>query len=231
MSTLSTYLNLSSAYFVNDFYRPFMKKDGDERHYIAVSRLMTVVLSALTAVVTFYVTSIIGVFKFLVAFGSGTGLVYIVRWFWWRVNAWSEIAAMVASTAVTVVAYTALNSMPYYGKLMLIISVSTAVWLLVTVFTEPARKEKLEEFVRKVNPGGPGWKRIRGARSGESLSGAFLEWVWGCLFVVGLTMGIGKLLLGFYLSGYIWMLLSLVTGLFLRKRLLRSDEGLNKAKV
>jgi Na+/proline symporter len=98
MSTLSTYLNLSSAYFVNDFYRPFLVKDMDDRHYIFVSRLMTVALSVLTAVVTFYVTSIIGVFKFLIAFGSGTGLVYIMRWFWWRINAWSEISAMAAST-------------------------------------------------------------------------------------------------------------------------------------
>jgi Na+/proline symporter len=223
MSTLSTYLNLSSAYFVNDFYRPFIKKDAGDKHYIAVSRLMTVVLSALTAYVTYYVTSIIGVFKFLIAFGSGTGLVYIIRWFWWRVNAWSEISAMLASTVMTVIAYTVLKSVPYYGKLGLIISVSTLVWVSVTVLTKPVEKEKLIEFVKRARPGGPGWRSIRrlihDAPEGESLSGAFVEWTYGCLFLIGLTIGVGKMLLGFYLSGYIWLLLSLVTGWLMKKRM------------
>ncbi len=220
MSTLSTYLNLSSAYFVNDFYRPFVKKGEDDRHYIFVSRLMTVALSALTAVVTYHVTSIIGVFKFLVAFGSGTGLVYIVRWFWWRVNAWSEISAMLTSTAVTVIAYTVFEDIPYYGKLALIISSSTAVWMTVTLLTRPTPKEKLEEFVRRINPGGPGWARVRaaaGVPEGEGLWGSFREWVYGSLFVIGLTLGIGKLLLGFYLSAYVWLAISLATGWLVRK--------------
>jgi len=224
MSTLSTYLNLSSAYFVNDFYRPFVKKGGDDRHYILVSRLMTVVLSALTAVITYYVTSIVGVFKFLIAFGSGTGLVYIVRWFWWRVNAWSEISAMITSTAMTVLAYTALKGMPYYGKLGLIISASTTVWVLVTFLTKSAPREKLEEFVLRVNPGGPGWRAVRAsladppAHPPQSLAASFANWIYGSLFLVGLTVGTGKMLLKFYLSGYVWLMLSLVAGWLLARR-------------
>lgn len=222
MSTLSTYLNLSSAYFVNDFYRPFLKKDAGDRHYIAVARLMTVLLSVLTAVVTYQVTSIIGVFKFLVAFGSGTGLVYIMRWFWWRVNAWSEISAMITSTLMTVVAYTALKGLPYYGKLGLIISVSTVVWLLVTLVTRPAEREKLEAFIKKARPGGPGWGPVRKTVAGDpqegSLFESFVDWIYGCLFLIGLTIGIGKMLLGFYLSGYLWLMLSLVTGWLVKKR-------------
>jgi Na+/proline symporter len=222
MSTLSTYLNLSSAYFVNDFYRPFLRRDAGDRHYIAVSRLMTVVLSALTAYVTYHVSSIIGVFKFLIAFGSGTGLVYIIRWFWWRVNAWSEISAMVTSTAMSVVAYTVFEDIPYYGKLGLIISVSTVVWFAVTLLTRPVEDEKLIDFVRRVRPGGPGWERIRrllaDAPRGESLAGALSEWVYGCLFLIGLTVGIGKALLGFYFSAYIWLIVGLLTGWRLRKR-------------
>jgi Na+/proline symporter len=215
MSTLSTYLNLSSAYFVNDFYRPFLRKGRDDRHYIFISRVMTVVLSALTAVVTYHVSSIEGVFKFLIAVGSGTGLVYIVRWFWWRVNAWSEISAIVSSTVMAYVVYTMPRALAFHEKLFLIISVSTAVWLIVTFLTPPARRERLVEFVRHVNPGGPGWRRIReeaGAPRGESLMGDFLEWVYGSLFLVGLTIGLGKLFLGFYLSAYVWLLLSLITG-------------------
>ncbi len=223
MSTLSTYLNLSSAYFVNDFYRPFLRKGRDDRHYIFVSRVMTVVLSVLTAVVTFHVTSIIGVFKFLIAFGSGTGLVYIMRWFWWRINAWSEISAMVASTVMTVVAYTVLGDLPYYGKLSLIISVSTAVWLVVTLLTGPSDMEKLIAFVKLARPGGPGWAPVRklipGEVQSEDLSGAFLNWAAGCLFLVGLTIGTGKMLLGYYLSGYVWLAVSFVTGWLLKSRM------------
>lgn len=225
MSTLSTYLNLSSAYFVNDFYKPFLKKGAGDGHYITVARLMTVALSALTAVVTFYVTSIIGVFKFLIAFGSGTGLVYIMRWFWWRVNAWSEISAMITSTAMTVLAYTVFKGLPYYGKLGLIISVSTVVWLLVTMITRPAEREKLESFLKRARPGGPGWGPVReraaGDPGGDSLLGPFLDWIYGCLFLIGLTIGVGKMLLGFYLSGYIWLMLSLVTGWLIKKRTAR----------
>jgi SSS family solute:Na+ symporter len=223
MSTLSTYLNLSSAYFVNDFYRPFLRKDAGDRHYIFVSRLMTVVLSVLTAGVTYYVTSIIGVFKFLVAFGSGTGLVYIMRWFWWRINAWSEISAMVTSTAMTVVVYTVLGEMPYYCKLGLIISVSTAVWVAVTYVTRPVEREKLVSFVRTARPGGPGWGPVRrlipGEAEGESLGGSFLDWTLGCIFLIGLTLGAGKLLLGLYLSGGLWLALSLAAGLFMKGRM------------
>ena len=223
MSTLSTYLNLSSAYFVNDFYRPFLRKDRDDRHYIFVARVMTVALSVLTAVVTFHVTSIIGVFKFLIAFGSGTGLVYIMRWFWWRINAWSEISAMVASTVMTVIAYTVLGDLPYYEKLSLIISVSTAVWFVVTLLTGPSDMEKLIAFVKMARPGGPGWAPVRklipGEVQSEDLSAAFLNWVAGCLFLVGLTIGTGKMLLGYYLSGYVWLAVSLVTGWLLKSRM------------
>jgi SSS family solute:Na+ symporter len=222
MSTLSTYLNLSSAYFVNDFYKPFLVKDRDDRHYIFVSRIAAAALLAVTAVVTLYVTSIVGVFKFLIAFGSGTGLVYILRWFWWRINAWSEISAMVASTAMTLVAYRVYPEIPYYAKLALIISVSTAVWVAVTYATGPTDMEKLMEFVRKARPGGPGWGPVRRLIGepveGENFSGALLDWAAGSLFVIGLTLGIGKLLLGYFLSGYIWLLVSLATGWLLKRR-------------
>lgn len=222
MSTLSTYLNLSSAYFVNDFYRPFVVRDRDDRHYIFISRVAAVALSAITAVVTLYVTSIVGVFKFLIAFGSGTGLVYILRWFWWRINAWSEISAMVASTAMTVIAYRVLPEVPYYGKLALIISVSTAVWLLVTFLTGPTDMEKLVEFVRRARPGGPGWAPVKNLIQehieSENLVRAFYDWTIGSLFVIGLTLGTGKLLLGYYLSGYVWIAISLATGWVLKKR-------------
>lgn len=229
MSTLSTYLNLSSAYFVNDFYRPFVKKAADERHYIKVSRIATLMLSVITGVVTYYTTSIIGVFKFLIAFGSGTGLVYIVRWFWWRVNAWSEISAMITSTAVTITAYThpALKSSPYYAKLFLIISVSTIVWIVVTFLTKPSEKAKLIEFYRKTMPGGWGWRPIErlidDPANHNNLKDSVLLWIYGCLFVVALTLGTGKLILGYYLSGYLWLLSALLNGGLIYKGLRKNE--------
>jgi len=221
MSTLSTYLNLSSAYFINDLYRPFIKKDAGERHYIFVSRVITLVLSAVTAFVTYNVSSIVGVFKFLIAFGSGTGLVYILRWFWWRINAWSEIAAMVASTGASVFVYThpSMAQVPYYGRLAFIIGASTVVWVAVTFLTRPVSMEKLKDFYRKTLPGGVGWGPVRDAFKGEDVeepnnfSGAFVQWLISCVFLISLTMGTGKLLLGFYVSGSIWSFVALLSGI------------------
>lgn len=165
MSTLSTYLNLSSAYFVNDFYKPYVKKNVSEKHLIAVSRLATLVLSIITGIVTYHVTSIIGVFKFLIAFGSGTGLVYIIRWFWWRVNAWSEISAMISSTVMAIIVYKhpMFADSQYYTKLGLIISVSTVIWVIITLLTKPSDKQKLIEFYKRTTPGGPGWRPFEGS--------------------------------------------------------------------
>lgn len=219
MSCLSTYLNLSSAYFINDLYRPFIKKDGTEKHYILVSRLITLVLSALTAVVTYYVSSIIGVFKFLIAFGSGTGLVYIMRWFWWRVNAWSEISAMAASTVLSIMAYKHpyFAGSPYYFKLAFIIAGSTIIWVTVTLLTRPVPMEKLKEFYRRTMPGGYGWGPVRKAFGNDppgnpDFMGPFVQWLVSCVFLISITIGPGKLLLGYYVSGSIWSSVALVSG-------------------
>ena len=218
MSTLSTYLNLSSAYFVNDFYRPFVKREATEKHYIKVSRIATLVLSIVTGIVTYYTTSIIGVFKFLIAFGSGTGLVYIVRWFWWRVNAWSEISAMVASTGMTLLAYLhpSFRSSPYYAKLFLIISVSTIVWLGVTLLTKPAENAKLVEFYRRTRPGRAGWKPVAlladDPQDRGALTDSLVQWIYGCLLIIGLTIGLGKLILGYILPGSLWLCVAAVSG-------------------
>jgi SSS family solute:Na+ symporter len=225
MSTLSTYLNLSSAYFVNDFYKPFIKKDSSEKHLILVSRIATVALSIITAVITYNVTSIIGVFTFLIAFGSGTGLVYIVRWYWWRVNAWSEISAIICSTAISALVYLHpfFENSTYYLKLFLIISISTFVWVTVTLLTKPASNEKLLDFYKRTNPGGPGWKPFekmnQDVSSRNSLAGIFFEWGCGCIFLISLTLGTGKMLLGYYLSGSIGLVLSLITGWIIYKSL------------
>jgi len=225
MSSLSTYLNLSSAYFVNDFYRPFLRKDASERHYINVSRLATLALSVLTGFIAYHTTSIIGVFTFLIAFGSGTGLVYITRWFWWRVNAWSELSAMTASTLCTVIVYLhpPLKSLPYYGKLSIIILVSTVVWISVTVLTRPADRATLLQFYKKTKAGGPGWRPIEmlanDPRQGNPLQDSVRAWANGCIFIIGLTIGTGKLILGYPFSGCLWLSIAAVSGWFIYRGL------------
>lgn len=229
MSTLSTYLNLSSAYFVNDFYGPFVKKNRSERHYIDVARLTTLVLSVVTGIIAYQVTSIIGVFKFLIAFGSGTGLVYIIRWYWWRVNAWSEISAMISSTIVTIFLYTHsyLSPLPYYSKLFLIILISTFVWVTVTLLTKPAEKGKLIEFYRRTNPGGPGWKPVAAMLEDPPKSvfkENFINFIYGVILVSGFTIGIGKLLLGYHVSGIIYTFAGLISSFLIYNNLKKAKK-------
>jgi solute:Na+ symporter, SSS family len=210
MASMSTYLNLSSAYFVNDFYKRFLRKDKTDRHYVNVSRAATVVLSLITAYVAYQATSIVGVFKFLIAFGSGTGLVYLVRWYWWRVNAWSEISAMLASTVVSITLYQPRYiDMPFYDKLFLIISISTAIWVAVTFLTKPTDEAKLIEFYKRAAPGGPGWKYIENKVAephmrGKSIAGDIIHFTLGTIMVYGYTLGIGKMLLGHSTEGIFW---------------------------
>lgn len=222
MSTLSTYLNLSSAYFINDFYRRFLKRDGTERHYIAVTRVSMLALSMVTAVATYYATSIVEVFKFLIAFGSGTGLVYLARWFWWRVNAWSEISAMAASTVISSYLYMAHPSLFFYQKLSLIIVFSTIIWVAMTFLTMPVNEERLIEFYRRSGVGGPGWRAVE-KKSGESrlrdsgLGMAMKNWLWGTVFIYAITLGAGMLLFERAAEGGICLSVAAVSGVFVYK--------------
>jgi len=222
MSTISTYLNLSSAYFVNDFYKRFLVKDATERHYVTVSRWAAVGLSVITALVAYNATSIVGVFKFLIAFGSGTGLVYLVRWYWWRVNAWSEISAMLASTAISIFLFTypACSDMPFYTRLSVIIGLSTAIWVTVTFLTRPTEEAKLIEFYKKSAPGGPGWKYIEGKIAephlrGKSIAGDIWHFALGSVMIYGYTLGIGKLLLGHPAEGWACTIAAVVSTVLL----------------
>lgn len=229
MSTLSTYLNLSSAYFVNDFYRPFLRKVATERHYINISRLMTLLLSVITGIIAYQVTSIIGIFKFLIAFGSGTGLVYIIRWYWWRINAWSEISAMISSTIVTILLYThpALNSFPYYTKLFSIITISTVVWVIVTLITKPTEGKKLIEFYKRTKLGGPGWRPVEALLNDppkKGIKGDLLNFIYGVILVTGFTLGLGKLLLGYYFEGTLYTSAGLISSFLVYKNLKKSEK-------
>ncbi|MBF0617999.1 MAG: Na+:solute symporter [Nitrospirae bacterium] len=224
MSTVGVYLNLSSAYFMKDFYMRFVKQNATEKHYIFVTRLSMLALSGVTAVVTYYATTIEGTFKFLIAFGSGTGLVFIMRWYWWRVNAWSEISAMAASTISASAIYIFYGDIPFYQKLFFIIFSSTVVWVVVTLLTKPTDESTLIEFYKRVPVGGFGWKPVEEklTRAGIKLNKvktSVFDWLLGTLFVYGLTLSTGMLLLGRYTEGLICLITGIICFTMLKKRI------------
>ena len=230
MSTLTSYINLSAAYIVNDLYRPFLARGRSERHYVTVGRVASLLALLVGVTIGYYATSIATLFRLLLQLGAGIGLVYIARWFWWRVNAWSEIAAMIVSSAIGA----ALELSPTWGgptfsfaaKIVLNILGSTGVWVAVTYMTPPVAMEKLTEFYRRVRP--PGWwgpvrdalgeapaARTRGLREGLVL------WVLGVVFIYAALFGSGKLLLLDWAWGAAFSSIAVVSGWSLFRRLTR----------
>jgi Na+/proline symporter len=222
MSTVGTQLNWGASYLVNDFYKRFLKRDGTERHYVTISRWATVFLFLASAVVTHYLTTIEGAWKFLLALGSGTGLVLILRWYWWRINAWSEISAMIASFVVSLAAISLIKPRYAAGDLradawvmLVTVAVSTIVWLVVTFATQPEPDRVLESFYRRVRPGGPGWATVstRAGFGRESIPGgalAWTNWIAGIVAVYSSLFGIGKLVLGNVAQGLVMLFIAAI---------------------
>ncbi|MEO8564074.1 MAG: sodium:solute symporter family protein [bacterium] len=208
MSTVGTQLNWGASYLVNDFYRRFINKTAADKHYVSVSRWSTVLLFLLSILVTSQLDTVASAWELLLALGSGTGLVLILRWYWWRINAWSEISAMIASFVVSLTALAMVKARLPAGSplvqayvMLITVAVSTIVWISVTFMTKPEPEAKLESFYQKVRPGGPGWRRIsdRLGYGGESIPGgalAWTNWLAGVIAVYSSLFGIGKLIFG-----------------------------------
>jgi Na+/proline symporter len=208
MSTIGTHLNWGASYLVNDFYKRFMKTDATDKHYVNVGRVATVLLFLASIAVTSQLSTIEGAWKFLLAIGAGTGLVLILRWYWWRINAWSEISAMVTSFVVSLILMRVIPPRFAPGDpnadawvMILTVAACTVVWLTVTFMTRPEPDGTLDSFYRRVRPGGPGWARVS-ARLGygrESIPGgalAWTNWIAGIVAVYATLFGIGKLVFG-----------------------------------
>ena len=216
MSTVSTHLNWGSSYIVNDFYKRFIKKDGTPQHYVKVARLTTVGLVFAGGIVTFQMETIAGAWKFLLALGAGTGSVYILRWFWWRINAWSEISAMIASFVVAIFLQFVLGmdtgNAATFAKVMLITVISSsAVWLTVTFLTQPDNESTLLNFYEKVHPGGSLWKPIAKKSSVEGDRGLIwnlIDWMVGIILIYSTLFGVGKIILGNVLIGSILLIVA-----------------------
>ncbi len=214
MSTIATQLNWGTSYLVNDFYRRFLARSKGERHYVAVSRVMTILVMAAAFGVTLLMDTISGAWAFIIEAGAGLGLVLIARWFWWRVNAWSEIAAMV--TPILTFAYVKTSTtLEFPVSLFFIVSVTTIVWVAVTVLTKPSAMETLRAFYTRVHPGGwwdPVSRSLPGVRPDSGYGRLVVDWLAGVVLVYAVLFGIGKLLLGSAGEGFVYLAVGAAAG-------------------
>ena len=220
MSTIDTQLNWGSSYLINDIYRRFLKKNAPDRHYLFASKVSVLLLSVMTVGAALMIDSVRSAFMFILAFGAGTGAVYILRWFWWRINAWTEISAMIASTVISSTLYL-LNKYTDAGiSYPAIISItafgSAVVWIAVTFLTAPVSISHLTAFYRRTVPWGA-WGPVKSSileTEGHPAKGeAFRVICWallGTFGLFGLLLGIGKLLLGDPILGIIMLLIALI---------------------
>ena len=205
MSTIATQLNWGASYIVNDFYRRFVRADASERHYVHVSQWATVLLTIVSAVVTFYLSSIAGAWKWLLVIGAGTGPVLMLRWYWWRITAVSEISAMIFASIISVILQTVVGldsdrPLDFAWLMIITVAVTTLGWLTVTLLTRPEPDDVLISFYRRTRPSLMGWKRVAGLApdvhpSQDGWHNA-LDWVAGCVLIYGALFGSGKLILG-----------------------------------
>ena len=218
MSTIDTHLNWGVSYLINDIYKRFFKPNESERHYVLVGKIMTVILMILAAFTALKMQSISKAWEFIFAMGAGIGLVLILRWFWWRVNAWSEITALATSIVITisfeVIAYfqTINNNLEYslfgsapsifgmslqvHHKLMIIVPIAIMAWVAVTFLTKPEPMTKLETFYKRVQPGG-WWGPVTSSFDHTMqpvTEGIFILWLAGVMMIYGFTFGIGNLI-------------------------------------
>jgi Na+/proline symporter len=230
MSTLTSYINLSAAYLVNDLYRPFLVRGRSERHYVAVGRVASLAALLVGVTIGYYADTIFGLFSLLLTLGAGIGLVYIARWFWWRVNAWSEIAAMMASSVIGALLELSPRwggpEFPFAAKVVINILGSTIVWVAVTYLTPPTPMEKLTEFYRRARP--PGWWGPVREALGETrspgkdrLRQGLRLWLVGVVFIYAALFGLGKLVLLQWGWGMGFTVLAIASGWVLARSLTR----------
>jgi SSS family solute:Na+ symporter len=205
MSTIATQLNWGASYLVNDFYRRFLKPRESDHHYVVISQMATVLLMLISVVVTFYMESIAGAWKLLIVTGAGTGGVLLLRWYWWRINAWSEVSAMISAFVVSSVLKFGWKldtdkPVDFAWTMIVNVAITTVVWLAVTFATKPESNEVLVAFYRRTHPSALGWGPIarlvpdvKPSRDGLS---NLLDWISGCVLIYGVLFGVGKLLLG-----------------------------------
>ena len=221
MSTIATQLNWGASYVVNDFYKRFINTEATERQYVVVSQWATVLLTIGSAIVSYFMDSISGAWQLLISIGAGTGLVLLLRWYWWRINAWSEIAAMLAALAVSVTLQLSppLDSNPEAAnaKVLLITTfVTTIVWLIATFLTKPESDETLIAFYRKTRPSLWGWRPIAAkapdVKPTRDGIWNFVDWISGCVLIYSALFGVGQIIFGDATTGVLMLILAAAAG-------------------
>ncbi len=211
MSTIAAQLNWGTSYLINDFYRRFMRKKADEKHYVLVSRVAIILMMIVSLLITkFVLTTVSGAWEFIINASAGIGAVLILRWFWWRINAWSEITAMIAPLIIYPIAHWGFGLKSPITLYPIVIG-TTLVWLLVTYLTAPEKEEHLIRFYRKVHPGGRGWKKIAAqlpdVKSDTGFGRSLVNWICGVVLVYASLFGVGKLLFAEYLLALLYFVL------------------------
>ncbi|MCB2196087.1 MAG: Na+:solute symporter [Bacteroidetes bacterium] len=239
MSTIGTHLNWGSSYIVNDFYKRFACPGASDKEYVMVGRISTFVLMLLAAVVSlFFLNNATQAFNILLLSGAGSGAIYLLRWFWWRINAWTEIIAMIGATIVAVVLVffvddqtVATNVLDGFTmKLLIAVTVTSVIWIVTTLITKPENKQVLREFYKLTNPGGPGWKKVvtDAAKDGEIINKKDLGKPWempiqillvfiGCIVIYSSLFAIGNFVYGRTLYGFILLTIAGIGTFFLFK--------------
>ena len=237
MSTISTHLNWGASYIVNDFYKQQINKNATDKQLVRVGRLSTVILMVCSALFALVLTNALQLFDIILMFGAGTGLIFILRWFWWRINAWSEISAMLVSGIVSILlAFTPLGGyffgddglMASYAKFPMIVLVTTVVWVVVTYATQAESKTVLQKFYIKIQPGGPGWNKVVNEAKEENIEIVKTNEGWSvpsgiiamfvvCAFIYSIMFATGNLIYGNYTDVFMLLGVALVTGIILLK--------------
>jgi len=239
MSTISTQLNWGSSYIVYDFYKRQINPEASQKRLVAVGRLSTILLMVLSTLLALLLQNAMQLFNLLLVFGAGTGLIFILRWFWWRINAWSEITAMVASGIISLLLaipsfgikealFGAEGVFPAWAEFPFVVVVTTTLWLLTTYLTPSESDSVLRDFYRKIQPGGPGWKKVIAAAQAEQIEleegkqgwtvpSGILAMLLGCSLIYSIMFATGYYIYGNYQYALPISTLALVSGYFLIK--------------
>ncbi len=213
MSTIATQLNWGTSYLINDLYKRFLIHDRNEKHYVLISRITTIILMIVSVIVTMFIERISGAWEFIIQCGAGLGLVLILRWYWWRINAWSEISAIITPFALFPLIKHLNIEFPI--SLFYLVVGTTIVWLIVTFLTKPTDESVLIEFYKKIYPGGKLWEpiasKIPEVKSKSNFKFMFLNWLLGVILVYTMLFGIGSLILHEFLNSLIYFSFAMIS--------------------
>lgn len=221
MSTIATQLNWGASYLVNDFWRRFVRRDKSEGYYVRASQIATVFLTIVSGLLTWKMESIGGAWKLLIVTGAGTGGVLLLRWYWWRINAWSEVSAMISAFVVSLFLQLGMgwdsDQPKEFAYIMIVtVAITTVIWLAVTYLTKPEPQETLTAFYRRTRPSRSGWGPVAAlvpdVKVASSGLANLLDWVAGCVLVYGVLFGVGKLLLHEITPGLLLLALAALGG-------------------